>query len=115
MAQMPATIDVELRITALMPLSRLRLRIAAQLIRIAAWIIGDTDPVVIDIEVGRASRPDWAAVYGDTATTADNDLIVLTRESARLAESVLRTQLHVDAYHNFAAAHQEIVAALRGD
>lgn len=114
MAQMPATIDVELRITALIPLSRLRLRIAAQLIRIAAWIIGDTDPVVIDIEAG-TSRPDWAAVYGDTATTADNDLIVLTRESARLAENVMRTQLHVDAYHNFAAAHREIVAALRGD
>lgn len=114
MAQMPDTIDVELRITTLMPLSRLRLRFAAQLIRIAAWIIGDTAPVVIDIETG-ASRPDWAAIYGIAAAPSDNDLIVLTRESARLAENVMRTQLHVDAYHNFAAAHREIVAALRGD
>jgi hypothetical protein len=59
-------------------------------------------------------RPDWGEVYRETAHTdnRDNDLVIVTRETARLARSAIDTQQAQDGYHNFGAARQELDKAL---
>ena len=59
-------------------------------------------------------RPIWADVYEGCVHTPDRDqfLYSITRESLRLAASVLRKQCEEDYYHNYGAALREIQLAL---
>lgn len=59
-------------------------------------------------------RPNWKEVYRDSAHTERNDdmLVLVTRETARLALSVLREQNRTDYYHNYGAAERELSSIL---
>ncbi len=62
----------------------------------------------------KSGRPDWTAIYRDSAHTPDRDdeLIVVTREALRLALSALQKQNGEDYYHNYGAAASEIDLSL---
>lgn len=59
-------------------------------------------------------RPIWLEVYRGCAHTPDRDnfLLSVTRETLRLAASVLKRQCEEDYYHNYGAALEEIRNAL---
>jgi hypothetical protein len=57
---------------------------------------------------------DWNEVmkeYGG-ARPDDNDMVQITRGTARLARSALKAQNETDYYHNFGAAERELLTAL---
>ena len=58
--------------------------------------------------------PDWNQVMKDCggADKRDNNLVQVTRGTAKLAASALRTQNAEDAYHNFMAAERELLGVL---
>jgi hypothetical protein len=60
-------------------------------------------------------HPNWRKVMKGTAWADDpraNDLVLVTRETAKLAMSAIDKQQEKDAYHNFTAATRELAAAL---
>lgn len=59
-------------------------------------------------------QPDWRSVYENVAHTndGDQDIIGVTRETLRLAQSAIRQSQSRDAYHNYDAAERELIAAL---
>jgi len=63
---------------------------------------------------GAAWRPNWPEVYRGIAHEPDRDgaLIAVTRETLRLALSVLRAANETDYYNNFGVAEAEIRNAL---
>lgn len=60
------------------------------------------------------TRPDWNKVMADCggAHPDDNELVIITRGTARLAASTLRAQNAADFYHNYGAAEREVLAVL---
>jgi hypothetical protein len=57
---------------------------------------------------------DWNEVmagYGG-ARPDDNDLVQITRGTARLARAALHAQNETDYYHNYGAAERELLTAL---
>lgn len=63
------------------------------------------------------SRPDWDSLYKGVVHLADvpgrdNELVQITRETARLAMNALREQNANDYYRNFGAAQDEICNVL---
>ena len=59
-------------------------------------------------------RPDWANLmreYGGASPDAE-ELLSITRETARLAMSALRDRNATDYYHNNGAAEKELANAL---
>ena len=60
------------------------------------------------------SAPDWTDIYSGTAhlPDRDNELILVTRETLRLALNALRKMNEDDYYHNNGAAEREIMEAL---
>lgn len=61
-----------------------------------------------------AARPNWERLYRDVAHTSDrdNDLILVTRETLRLALHALQRQNEQDYYHNYGAAANELYILL---
>lgn len=59
-------------------------------------------------------HPDWYKVMeGCGGARKDaNNLVMITRETARLAASAIAAQQRTDAYHNFAAAFRELTGVL---
>lgn len=59
-------------------------------------------------------RPNWIEVYRNVAHTYDRDdeLVIVTRETLRLAASAIREANYRDYYHNFGAAEHEILEVL---
>lgn len=59
-------------------------------------------------------RPDWVKIMkGCVFDHMDaNELVQITRETARLAQSALREQNAHDFYHNNGAAERELIDAL---
>lgn len=59
-------------------------------------------------------RPDWHKVYQGVAHQydRDNELVLVTRETLRLAKSALRKQNAEDYYHNYGAAEGECLSVL---
>lgn len=57
---------------------------------------------------------DWNQVYRNVAHTydRDNELVSITRESARLALSAIKMFMETDVYHNYAAAEYELKKVL---
>ena len=66
-------------------------------------------------EVGGVFRPNWKRVYENTTHAPDraNDLLLITRETARLAASAIVAAQAQDAYDNFQVALQEIRGVLK--
>ena len=66
-------------------------------------------------EVGGVFRPNWERVYENTTHAPDraNDLLLITRETARLAASAIAETQTQDAYDNFDAALKEIREVLK--
>jgi hypothetical protein len=64
-----------------------------------------------------AGMTDWNEImrgYGG-ARPDDNDMVQITRGTARLARAALHLQNETDYYHNFGAAERELLAALGGE
>jgi hypothetical protein len=59
-------------------------------------------------------HPDWPQIMKDCggADKRANDLVMVTRETTRLAASAIRQQNGADAYHNFMAAERELLGVL---
>lgn len=66
-------------------------------------------------EVGGTFRPNWKSVYENTTHVPDrdNDLLLITRETARLAASAIAETQTQDSYDNFQVALQEIRGVLK--
>lgn len=66
-------------------------------------------------EAGGIFRPNWKSVYENTThiPDRDNDLLLITRETARLAASAIAETQTQDAYDNFDAALKEIREVLK--
>ncbi len=66
-------------------------------------------------EVGGTFRPNWKIVYENTTHVPDrdNDLLLITRETARLAASAIAETQTQDSYDNFQVALQEIRGVLK--
>jgi hypothetical protein len=61
------------------------------------------------------NRPVWAEVYRNcvhTPSWKDQELVAVTRETLRLAQSALRQLNAADYYHNYGAAEREIIEVL---
>lgn len=60
------------------------------------------------------AHPNWKDVYKDSVHTYDRDdeLVVVTRETLRLARSALRMLNEEDYYFNNGTAEREIIDAL---
>jgi hypothetical protein len=57
-------------------------------------------------------RPDWAKINGEYGRVDAGELVSITKETARLAASAIRSQNERDYYHNYAAAERELTAVL---
>lgn len=60
------------------------------------------------------TRPNWFHVYRGIAWTFNpnaNDLVLVTRESARIGASALSREIEKEAYHTAIAAENELRAA----
>jgi hypothetical protein len=59
-------------------------------------------------------KPDWNKVMADcgSAHSDDNECVIVTRGTARLAKSAIRQSQKDVAYHNFAHAERELDDAL---
>lgn len=55
---------------------------------------------------------DWVQVMGNQAEPDDNELVVITRGTARLAQYALRIKNAEDYYWNYGAAERELGAVL---
>jgi hypothetical protein len=57
---------------------------------------------------------DWNEVMRGCggARPDDNDMVQITRGTARLARAALKAQNETDYYHNFGAAERELITAL---
>ncbi len=66
-------------------------------------------------EAGGIFRPNWKSVYENTTHVPDrdNDLLLITRETARLAASAIVEAQTQDAYDNFQVALQELHGVLK--
>jgi hypothetical protein len=55
-------------------------------------------------------KPDWDKVMADCggAQLHDNERVIITRGTARLAKSAIRQSQEEEAYHNFAHAEREL-------
>lgn len=64
---------------------------------------------------GGTFRPNWKSVYENTTHVPDrdNDLLLITRETARLAASAIAQTQTQDAYDNFETALQELRGVLK--
>lgn len=62
-------------------------------------------------------KPSWHEIYRNVAHTYDRDdeLITITRETARLALSALQQMNAEEAYHNMMAAEYELNQAVNND
>lgn len=62
-------------------------------------------------------RPNWGTVYRDALHIPDRDqeLLLVTRETLRLAMSAIEEQQRVNYYSNFAWAWEEIWNVLKYD
>lgn len=60
-------------------------------------------------------RPNWKSVYENTThlPDRDNDLLLITRETARLAASAITAAQAQDAYDNFETALRELRGVLK--
>lgn len=60
-------------------------------------------------------RPDWVRLMADCGGVEmdANELVSVTRETARLAETALRAKNAEEYYHNYGAAEREIQRALK--
>lgn len=61
-------------------------------------------------------RPDWCKIYegnGNHQPDIDGELLMVTRETLRLALSALRAQNAQDYYHNSGAAEYELLHVLK--
>jgi hypothetical protein len=65
-------------------------------------------------------RPDWVEIYRvrpyecNVMPDIAGELLTVTRETLRLAQSALRKQNEEDYYHNYGAAEREIDRVLKG-
>ena len=66
-------------------------------------------------EAGGIFRPNWESVYENTThlPDRDNDLLLITRETARLAASAITAAQAQDAYDNFETALRELRGVLK--
>ena len=65
------------------------------------------------LETRVMERPDWNEVMKGCAPAEANanDLVQVTRESARLGTAAIERQTREEAYHNFMAAGRELQTA----
>jgi hypothetical protein len=61
------------------------------------------------------ARANWINVYRETAHIydRDNEMVYITRETARLAKSALDRQNESDYFHNYGAAARELSEVLK--
>lgn len=59
-------------------------------------------------------RPDWNKIMAECggAQSDDNERVIITRGTARLAKSAIRHSQEEEYYHNFDHAERELIAAL---
>lgn len=53
-------------------------------------------------------RPDWTRLMGEQNHPDAEELVTVTKETARLSLSALNAQNEQDAYHNYMAAAEEL-------
>ncbi len=55
-----------------------------------------------------AKRPDWTKIMEDGTRAEDNGYVTITKGTAKIAISSIRSQMELDYYHNYGAAYQEL-------
>jgi hypothetical protein len=75
---------------------------------------GNRSEIMGEPWVGENWRPDWSEVMKDCGGVDKraNELVMVTRETVRLAMSAIAEQQKKDAYHNFSAAYRELDSVL---